>query len=208
MFPATYVRASLFDDEPEQLTLAAPSPRKPSAAKKPRVVRPMVPLKDFEDWLEFAESVLGREDIPEGSLIADFKRLSELSDYEDQLEIYMGMDPFYRLSERYPGSTRWQTSPSSKASSTGNSNSPRSSPWAVSTSNSVTPLGYGPHGMKTSSSLSVIHGSSSSTGFRLMRSVSVSKWSSLAKRPGVSTKESSPRLLLSPASSLTVPCIR
>ena len=62
----------------------------------------MVPLKDFEDWLEFAESVLGREDIPEDSLIADFKRLSELADYEDQLEIYMGMDPFYRLPERFP----------------------------------------------------------------------------------------------------------
>ena len=101
-FPATYVKASLFDDEPEQLTLAAPSLRKPSAAKKLRIVRPVVPLKDFEDWLEFAESVLGREDIPEDSLIADFKRLSELSDYEDQLEIYMGMDPFYRLSERFP----------------------------------------------------------------------------------------------------------
>ena len=39
MFPATYVKASLFDDEPEQLTLAAAAPRKPSAAKKPRVVR-------------------------------------------------------------------------------------------------------------------------------------------------------------------------
>ena len=102
MFPATYLKASLFDDEPEQLTLTASSPRKPSAAKKPRVVRPVVPLKDFEDWLEFAESVLGRQDIPEDSLIADFKRLSELSDYEDQLEIYMGMEPFYRLSERFP----------------------------------------------------------------------------------------------------------
>ncbi|HKI18548.1 MAG TPA: DNA methyltransferase, partial [Isosphaeraceae bacterium] len=101
-FPATYVKASLFDDEPEQLTLAAATPRKPSAAKKPRIVRPVVPLRDFEDWLEFAESVLGRQDIPEDSLIADFKRLSELADYEDQLEIYMGMDPFYRLAERFP----------------------------------------------------------------------------------------------------------
>ena len=102
VFPAIYVKASLFDDEPEQLTLAAPSQRKPSPAKKPRVVRPVVPLKDFEDWLEFAESVFGRQDIPEDSLIADFKRLSDLSDYEDQLQIYMGMDPFYRLSERFP----------------------------------------------------------------------------------------------------------
>ena len=95
------MKASLFDDEPEQLTLAG-SPRKPSPAKKPRAVRPVVPLKDFEDWLEFAESVLGHEDIPADSLVAVFKHLSELSEYEDQLPIYMGMDPFYRLSERFP----------------------------------------------------------------------------------------------------------
>ena len=101
MFPATYVKASLFDDEPEQLTLAA-APRKPSPAKKPRVVRPVVPLKDIEDWLEFAESVLGRQDIPEDSLVADFKRLSDLAEYEDQLQIYMGMDPFQGLGERFP----------------------------------------------------------------------------------------------------------
>jgi hypothetical protein len=100
-FPPAYMKASLFDDEPEQLTLAAP-PRKISPAKKPRVVRRVVPLKDFEDWLEFAESVLGREDIPADSLVAGFKHLSELSEYEDQLPIYMGMDPFYRLSERFP----------------------------------------------------------------------------------------------------------
>jgi hypothetical protein len=101
-FPATYVKASLFEDEPEQLTLTAPSPRKPSAAKKPRVVRPVVPLKDFEDWLEFAESVLGREDIPEDSLASHFTTLSDLAGHEDQLHIYMGMDPFQLLGERFP----------------------------------------------------------------------------------------------------------
>ena len=100
VFPATYVKASLFDDEPEQLTLAAP--RKPGLAKKLRVVRPVVPLKDFEDWLEFAESILGRQDIPADSLAGHFTTLSDLSGYEDQLEIYMGMDPFYRLADRFP----------------------------------------------------------------------------------------------------------
>ncbi len=101
-FPATYVKASLFDDEPEQLTLATAAPRRPSQ-KKPKVARrPVVPLKDFEDWLEFAEAVLGRQDIPADSLAGHFTTLSDLSGYEDQLEIYMGMDPFYRLSERFP----------------------------------------------------------------------------------------------------------
>jgi hypothetical protein len=101
VFPTTYVKASLFDDEPEQLTLAEAVPRKPTS-KKPRITRRVVPLKDFEDWLEFAESLLGRQNIPEDSLVVDFKLLSELSDYEDELAIYMGMDPFYRLSERFP----------------------------------------------------------------------------------------------------------
>jgi hypothetical protein len=101
-FPQTYVKASLFDDEPEQLTLAEAVPRKLSP-KKPKVVRrAQVPLKDFEDWLEFTESVLGHQDIPADSLARHFTTLSDLSGYEDQLGIYMGMDPFYRLSERFP----------------------------------------------------------------------------------------------------------
>ena len=45
VFPATYVKASLFDDEPEQLTLAAASPRKPSAAKKPKRHPPRGPAQ-------------------------------------------------------------------------------------------------------------------------------------------------------------------
>jgi hypothetical protein len=104
-FPPTYVKASLFDDEPEQLTLAAASPRKPSVAKRPKVTRRLVvPLKDFEDWLEFAESVLGRQDIPANSLAAHFTSLKALEEYEEKLhsEFYMDMDPFYRLGERFP----------------------------------------------------------------------------------------------------------
>jgi hypothetical protein len=101
-FAPAYVKASLFGDEPEQLTLAAPSPRKPGAAKKPRIVRPVVPLKDFEDWLEFAESVLGRQDIPKGSLAEHFTTLSDLSNHENQLVIYMGMDSFQLLGQRFP----------------------------------------------------------------------------------------------------------
>ena len=85
---------------------AHPGRRVPAQAQRreeaPRRPPPVVPLKDFEDWLEFAESVLGRQDIPEDSLASHFTTLSDLSGYEDQLEIYMGMDPFYRLSERFP----------------------------------------------------------------------------------------------------------
>ncbi len=96
------MKASLFDDEPEQLTLAA-VPAQAQPAKKPKVVRrPVVPLKDIEDWLEFAESVLGRQDIPADSLAGHFTTLSDLSGYEDQLEPYMGMDPFPSLGRPLP----------------------------------------------------------------------------------------------------------
>ena len=101
VFPAIYVKASLSDDEPEQLTLAAPFQRKPSPAKTSRR-SPRRPAPALRRLADFAESVFGRQDIPEDSLIADFKRLSHLSDDEDQLQIDMGMDPFDRLSERFP----------------------------------------------------------------------------------------------------------
>ena len=79
------------------------SPPQVHRRRNPSVVRrAQVPLKDFEDWLEFAESLLGRQDIPADSLARHFTTLSDLSGYEDQLAIYMGMDPFYRLAERFP----------------------------------------------------------------------------------------------------------
>ena len=85
---------------------AHPRRRVPAQAQRreeaPRRPPPVVPLKDFEDWLEFAESVLGRQDIPADSLARHFTTLSDLSDYEDQLEIYMGMDPFYLLGRALP----------------------------------------------------------------------------------------------------------
>jgi hypothetical protein len=102
MFPATYVKAALFGDEPEQLTLADATPRKSSSKKVPLTRRPVVPLKDFEDWLEFAESVLGRQDIPADSLARHFTTLSDLYDHEKQLEPYMGMDKFQILGQRFP----------------------------------------------------------------------------------------------------------
>ena len=142
VFPATYIKASLFDDEPEQLTLAAAAPRQPSTAKKPRIVRrAQVPLKDFEDWLEFAESVLGRQDIPADSLAGHFTTLSDLSGYEDQLPIYMGMDPFQLLGQRFP----WLDTAEDIAAQQGffhwELRFAQSSPTAASTSSSATHLG-------------------------------------------------------------------
>ncbi|WTY02912.1 class I SAM-dependent DNA methyltransferase [Streptomyces canus] len=61
-----------------------------------------VPLADLDDWLEFAESLLGRQEVPADSLISEFERLDELEHYEDALPDLMGMDGALRLEERYP----------------------------------------------------------------------------------------------------------
>ncbi|MFJ8078172.1 class I SAM-dependent DNA methyltransferase [Streptomyces sp. NPDC096176] len=64
--------------------------------------REVVPLAGLDDWLEFAESLLGTQEVPADSLISEFESLSELSPYEDDLPDYMGMDRAHHLESRYP----------------------------------------------------------------------------------------------------------
>ncbi|WP_406127599.1 class I SAM-dependent DNA methyltransferase [Streptomyces canus] len=90
------------DAAPAQLSLtrdALKRRRKERVAERRRVV---VPLADLDDWLEFAESLLGRQEVPADSLISEFERLDELEPYEDALPDLMGMDGALRLEERYP----------------------------------------------------------------------------------------------------------
>lgn len=67
---------------------ARKGPAKPKALER----RPIVPLKDLDDWLEFLEAMLGTADVPEGTLIDSFKSLDELKDFEETLPGFMGMD--------------------------------------------------------------------------------------------------------------------
>lgn len=105
-FPQVWEMQSLFGDSPEQLTFdRLPStPRrskpKPSATER----RSPIALADFDDWLDFAEALLGRQDIPPDSLAGQFTSLRALQEYEDQLdkEFFMDMDPVNRLPERFP----------------------------------------------------------------------------------------------------------
>jgi hypothetical protein len=103
LFPPTYFKDALFgDNEPVQLSLGDGAPRK-TAPRKPKITRrPQVALKDLEDWLDFAESVLGRQDIPEDSLVGEFHNLADITEYEDELEPWMGMDSFTELATRFP----------------------------------------------------------------------------------------------------------
>jgi hypothetical protein len=67
---------------------ARKGPAKPKAPER----RPIVPLKDLDDWLEFLEAMLGTADVPEGTLIDSFKSLDELKSFEETLPGFMGMD--------------------------------------------------------------------------------------------------------------------
>lgn len=64
--------------------------------------RPAIALAELDDWLDFAESLLGTQEVPPDSLISEFESLSELTPYEDDLPDYMGMDRAHHLEERYP----------------------------------------------------------------------------------------------------------
>ncbi|GAB2932875.1 hypothetical protein [Streptomyces sundarbansensis] len=57
--------------------------------------RPLIALKDLDDWLDFLEAMLGRGPVPDaGSLIGSLNTLEELSEYEQliQEETEMDMD--------------------------------------------------------------------------------------------------------------------
>ncbi|WP_406253162.1 class I SAM-dependent DNA methyltransferase [Streptomyces atratus] len=73
--------------------------RKESIAERRREV---IPLANLDDWLDFAESLLGTQDVPAESLIAEFESLTELTPYEDALPDLMGMDRSYWLESRFP----------------------------------------------------------------------------------------------------------
>ncbi|MFC8422625.1 class I SAM-dependent DNA methyltransferase [Streptomyces sp. NPDC057236] len=73
--------------------------RKEAVAKRRRAA---VPLAGLDDWLEFAEALIGTEDVPTDSLVAEFDSLAELEPYEDALPGLMGMEHFYELESRFP----------------------------------------------------------------------------------------------------------
>ncbi|MFJ3549904.1 class I SAM-dependent DNA methyltransferase [Streptomyces sp. NPDC090114] len=73
--------------------------RKEAVAQRRRAA---VPLAGLDDWLEFAEALIGTEDVPADSLVAEFGSLAQLEPYEDALPGLMGMEHFYELGSRFP----------------------------------------------------------------------------------------------------------
>ncbi|MFD5779709.1 hypothetical protein [Streptomyces sp. NPDC126933] len=66
--------------------------------------RPLIALKDLDDWLDFLEAMLGRGPVPDaGSLIGSLNTLEELSDYEQLIQEETEMDMDQRDPEaRFP----------------------------------------------------------------------------------------------------------
>jgi hypothetical protein len=95
-----------FGVDPKQLALTRENLDKRRSGRRKEAVteqrRAVVPLAEMDDWLDFAESLLGRGDVPADSLISEFERLDELEPYEDALPDLMGMDLAVHLEERYP----------------------------------------------------------------------------------------------------------
>ena len=102
VLPQVWEMDSLFGETTKQLTLSSTAPQKPA---KPKVAvdrtRP-VPLRSLDDWLDFAEALLGRQDID--GLAPKYENLSQLTDHEDQLhdEARMNMDSWTTMRERFP----------------------------------------------------------------------------------------------------------
>ena len=64
--------------------------------------RPVIALASLDDWLDFAESLLGTQDVAADSLGAHFNTLDEIEQHEDELPEWMGMERFTSLESRYP----------------------------------------------------------------------------------------------------------
>ncbi|MFE0245347.1 class I SAM-dependent DNA methyltransferase [[Kitasatospora] papulosa] len=95
-----------FGTEAKQLSLTQESVAKRRVGRRKESIaerrREVIPLANLDDWLDFAESLLGTQDVPAESLIAEFESLTELTPYEDALPDLMGMEGSHRLESRFP----------------------------------------------------------------------------------------------------------
>lgn len=87
-----------FDDSeaPETPSVVPPPAKRPrtsvSRPQRPIGLRPAIPLRGLDDWLDFLEAMLGSDDIDDTMLIESFQSLDQLKDYEQNLPGFMGMD--------------------------------------------------------------------------------------------------------------------
>ncbi|MEV4531897.1 class I SAM-dependent DNA methyltransferase [Streptosporangium sp. NPDC049304] len=81
-----------------------PAPKRPSLAP----LRQVIPLADLDDWLDFAEALLGRVDIDHGDtdsrkgLTTVFTTLDDMEHHEDDIVFWMRMESPAKIAERFP----------------------------------------------------------------------------------------------------------
>ncbi len=64
-----------------------------------------VPLASLDDWLSFAEAIIGRRELDEDTerfYNRGFSSLGEISDFEARLDAFIGVDSPWTLSDRFP----------------------------------------------------------------------------------------------------------
>ncbi|MFJ2796275.1 MULTISPECIES: hypothetical protein [unclassified Streptomyces] len=67
--------------------------KQPAPGQSRPARRPLIALKDLDDWLDFLEAMLGRGAVPDaGSLIGSLNTLEELSEYEQLIQDETEMD--------------------------------------------------------------------------------------------------------------------
>ncbi|WP_409074487.1 DNA methyltransferase family protein [Micromonospora chalcea] len=90
--------------EPRQMTL----PTKATGTRRMTVaeqLRKQVPLTNLDDWLTFAEALVGRSDVDENTerfYGRKLDSLTEMSDFEQKLDGVIGVDSPWLLAERFP----------------------------------------------------------------------------------------------------------
>jgi hypothetical protein len=92
----------LFGPDQPALPVTTPAPSRQPRPKPVFTHRSPIPLANLDDWLDFAEGVLGRRDLD--GLVPPFERLDQLKEHEDALieETGMDMDSSMRLTVRFP----------------------------------------------------------------------------------------------------------
>ncbi|GAA0963124.1 class I SAM-dependent DNA methyltransferase [Actinocorallia libanotica] len=112
-FGQVYITESLIPGVSEQGDLAewateaktqVPKPRNqaPSKPKNQEPSRSMTPVASLDDWLDFAEALLGKLPVQGDTLVKQFDTLAELETHEDVLPEFMGMVPDHRLPGLFP----------------------------------------------------------------------------------------------------------
>ncbi|MFD8531478.1 Eco57I restriction-modification methylase domain-containing protein [Streptosporangium canum] len=92
--------------ELKEARAARPKPQRKPPSLTP--LRSVIPLAGLDDWLDFAEALLGRVDIDHGDtenrkgLSTTFTTLDDMEHHEDDIVFWMGMESPDKIAERFP----------------------------------------------------------------------------------------------------------